>query len=499
MGKIAKQSIINTILSFVGIAIGAFYTLFIVPKAFAGNPDEWGLIQLINSFVMIFLPFALVGFPNIIIKYWSKYQEHYNNQFSFFLFLLVTAGFIIVSIVIFIFRDALFLSNSPQSTLMQHYLPHFFVIFTLNTYFYFILYFARVYYRTVFPTFLKDTFIKIWTFALMLAYAYFKLSFNLFFYLFFSGYIIILIASWIYIKRTTTINLKPNFGFLKKRADLKDILRYGFYSILAGGAGVLVSRVDIFLVNKLIDLSNVAFYSVALFFITVIQVPLRSVTTITIPIISDFFYKNNNQKVNQIYKETGISLFLTSSFIFLIIALNINEFMQILGPKFGQVKWVILILGVSKVYESVNSLNGTILIISRYFKYDIIFQFILLTLTVLSNLYFIPRYGLNGAAMATGLATVLNSFIRTLFIRVKFGLILYSKKYISGLIVVLVTILSVWFVNFSLNIYIAMILKSLIITTVFGSLSVILNVSQNINDIFYNVLSKIGIKTTKHM
>ena len=103
MGIIAKQSIKNTIFSYLGIVVGALYTLFLIPKVFNQNPDQWGLIQLFSSFIMLFMPFALLGFPNIVIKFWSKYSDEEKNGFAFFLLLLVFCGLIIASLLIYIF------------------------------------------------------------------------------------------------------------------------------------------------------------------------------------------------------------------------------------------------------------------------------------------------------------------------------------------------------------------------------------------------------------
>ncbi len=497
MGKIVKQSVINTVLSYVGIAIGTFYTLFIVPKVFAQNPGEWGLIQLINSFVMLFLPFALLGFPNIIIKYWSKYYERQNNEFSFFLLVLVTAGMLVVSLIMWFLRNEIFASEADTSGLMMQYVPHFMVIFALNLYFYFLLNFARVYHKTIFPTFLKDTFIKIWTFGLILLYQYAHISFNTFFYLFFAGYVVMLLAVIVYIKQSTTIKLKPNFRFLKNKADLKEILMYGLYSILAGGAGVLVLRADVFMINKLIDLNNVAFYSVALFFVTVIQVPMRSVTTISIPIISDHFYNQNHSKVQQIYSETGTTLLLVSSFVFMAIAVCINEFMTILGPQFGQIKYVVLILGMAKVFEAVNTMNQTILIVSRYFKYDILFQIMLLALTVLTNLYFIPRYGINGAAIASAISIVLNNMARTWFIWAKFGLKLYNIKHLYVLAICAMSALAMVLFTFNMNVYLAMLLKGMFVSMVFLIFSLWFNISGHFNHLFNQTLDTVGLTRYK--
>ncbi len=89
MGIMVKQSIKNTIYSYIGILLGAVYTIFLVPKVFSHAPEELGLIQLINSYVLMFMPFALMGFPNIIIKYWPEYREKQGPKLTFFLIIVI--------------------------------------------------------------------------------------------------------------------------------------------------------------------------------------------------------------------------------------------------------------------------------------------------------------------------------------------------------------------------------------------------------------------------
>ena len=75
--------------------------------------------------------------------------------------------------------------------------------------------------------------------------------------------------------------------------------------------------------------------------------------------------------------------------------------MNILGSKFGDIKWVFFVIGLSRLVDSMFSINGSVILTSRFFRVDFYFQLILVLSGILLNLWLIPVYQLEGAALAT--------------------------------------------------------------------------------------------------
>jgi O-antigen/teichoic acid export membrane protein len=491
MGVIAKQSITNTIFSYLGIVVGAVYTLFLIPEVFNQNPDEWGLIQLLFSFVYLFMPFALSGTSNIIIKFWPKFPEKERNNFAAFLLFMVITGLTVVSAIVLIFKNAIFFSKSGDNILISEYYLWFFPVFYIHTLFHLFISYSRVFYKTSLPTFLKDPFLKFWTAFLIIIYWQKLIPFDYFFKLYFLGTAFQLILIYIYLKTNTTLRFPINFSFIKNKKNVKEILTYGSFSLLAGGAAVLVSRIDLLMISKLINLKEVAYYSIALFFISVLQIPVRSIGTIAVPVLSEHLNNKDYIQVENIYKKIAQNILVIGSFILLIITLNINEFMQILGEKFGQVKYVVIILGISKVYEMIHSPNGSVIIISKYYKYDIVFQIILLIVTIITNLIFIPLYGINGAALATAITMITNVTVKELFIYSKYKLHPYGKQTLAILATAGVSILLTIFIPDIYNVYITMIIKGLIISIIYLISLFTLNISDDMKQMVISIISSI--------
>ena len=125
MGVIVKQSIKNTLFSYTGIVVGALYTVFLIPKVFDSNPNEWGLIQLLNSYVFLFMPLAMLGTSSTIIKYWSRLDDKDKKGFTSFVWIVVLTGLVIVSLGIYLFHRQIFFSGSGQNLLIKKYYVYF--------------------------------------------------------------------------------------------------------------------------------------------------------------------------------------------------------------------------------------------------------------------------------------------------------------------------------------------------------------------------------------
>ncbi|KKK48462.1 hypothetical protein LCGC14_3144870, partial [marine sediment metagenome] len=281
--------------------------------------------------------------------------------------------------------------------------------------------------KTTVPTALKDSFVKFATFFLLLAYGAGWLSFRSFFNIYVLIYLAQLILIISYARRIT--RMKPTFSWqFFSNTRIREVSLYGGFSLLAGGTVMLVQRIDIIMISRLMSLKEVAYYSTAFFFMTAIMVPARSVATIAAPLLSKHIQDDNLGEVKNIYLPSTLNMFIFSGFVFLGVWICVDELMIVLGEKFGQIKWVIFFLGIGKITEAFHGLNQNILIYSRYFRWDSVLQIFLLTITIITNLIFIPRFGMNGAAIASLIAISSNQLLKALLIYFKYRLHPYNKR-----------------------------------------------------------------------
>lgn len=486
MGIVARQSIKNTIYSYLGVLIGTIYMVFMVPKIFVDNPEYWGALQLIMSYVLILLSFAMLGMPNTFIRFYPVFKEKRIGDFLFFGIIASHIGFFVVSILFYFLKDYLINKNDQSNLLFLKYFPYIFLILYAEIIFYILLNYARIFLKTSFPTFLKDTFLKGWTLLLIVAFWLKWITFGNLMFLYFTGYLIHALLMVGYLIKLKIMNIKISL-YIFKSNYIKDILFYSFFSLLNGGAAILIGRIDIVMVGKIIDLEHVAYYATALLFITVLQVPVRSMNTIVMPILSDFISRDSDE-LKQLYKKSVINLTFTVGFIYLFIILNINEFMIILGDKFGQIKYVVILLATAKFFESINSLNPGIIVLSKYYKLDIVFQISLLLIAVITNYLLIPKFGMEGAAIATVISIFSVGIIRALFVYNKYGLSIIEKEVMYIILFFIVLIFLYGFFKFNINVYLSIFLKSGILTVLYISFLIITKFSKDINNFIFNML-----------
>ena len=72
MGIVINQSIKNTIITYLGFAIGAVNVLFLFTNFL--SDDYFGLITFILSTANILMPLMAFGVHNTIVKFYSSYK-----------------------------------------------------------------------------------------------------------------------------------------------------------------------------------------------------------------------------------------------------------------------------------------------------------------------------------------------------------------------------------------------------------------------------------------
>jgi O-antigen/teichoic acid export membrane protein len=73
-------------------------------------------------------------------------------------------------------------------------------------------------------------------------------------------------------------------------------------------------------------------------------------------------------------------------------------------------------------------INGAIIVNSKYYRYDLYTTVLLVFVTITTNYLLIPKYGIDGAAMATAISVLLYNLIRLVLIKVKMNMHPFSLQ-----------------------------------------------------------------------
>jgi len=153
-------------------------------------------------------------------------------------------------------------------------------------------------------------------------------------------------------------------------------------------------QLDVFMVSILSDgeLSDTGVYTIALFIANVVIIPSKAITAIAAPIISQSWTKNNTQKIQNIYRKSSLNGLIAGIFLMICIWLSIDDLFRIMpnGERYDGGKYVVLILGLTKLFDMATSVNQHVIGYSKYFRFNFYAVLILAILNIFSNYIFIP-------------------------------------------------------------------------------------------------------------
>jgi O-antigen/teichoic acid export membrane protein len=131
---------------------------------------------------------------------------------------------------------------------------------------------------------------------------------------------------------------------------------------------------------------------------------------------------------------------------------NIDELFGMMPKQeiYRQGKWVMLLVGISKLLDMVTGVNTEIISVSRYYSFNFYSLLFLVIIAVITNSIFIPLYGVNGAAIATLISIVLFNALKLVFIHLKLKMLPFSKPtwiILAALLVMNLLVKNIYFTN----------------------------------------------------
>jgi O-antigen/teichoic acid export membrane protein len=140
----------------------------------------------------------------------------------------------------------------------------------------------------------------------------------------------------------------------------------------------------------------------------------------------------------------------------------------------------------------ITGINGTIIVNSKYYRYDLYTNVILVSTTVITNYFLILKYGIDGAAMATAISISLFNLIRLILIKVKMNMHPFSLQTIKTIVLIFVMFFALDFLPNSSYAFLDIIWKSIVVFILFISAVMYFKLSEDINKVIIEVRKKIS-------
>ncbi|SFD68331.1 Membrane protein involved in the export of O-antigen and teichoic acid [Algibacter lectus] len=462
MGIVASQSFKNIISTYLGFLIGAINTLFLYTKFL--SDDYYGMVGYMLSLAYVIMPLMAFGAHNSLVKFYTTFKTRESLNGFLTLMLLMPIA-VIIPIVLLTYFGYGFIGDllSNKNTIIKQYLWHTVVIAISLAYFELFFSWAKVQMQTVFGNFMKEVFHRVGTMLLLLAFHFEYIDLEQFM----SGLAIIYFVRML-IMKVYAFTLKfPKLTF-KKINNLSRILKYSGLIIIAGAIATSLLDVDKVMLGHYIPIKEIAYYNVAIFITAVIAVPQRSMHQLLMPMTAKFLNEHDYEALENLYKKSSLNLFIVAGFIFLLIVLNINQLYLIIPEEFNVGLYVVFMISVVKLYDSLLGSNNAILFNSDYYRMVLVLGVVLVIVMVAFNILFIPILGINGAGLATFLAVFLYNSIKLYFVYRKFKISPFSPKTLQiGLFIASFAILF-YFWDFPFYPILNIALKSILIAVLYG-------------------------------
>ncbi len=485
MGIVLKQSLNNTIITYVGFAIGALNHLFLFTTFLSA--DYFGLVTVVLAVSNILMPIIAFGVPITMVKFFSSFLKNEETD-SFLTLMLLLPLLILIPLTAFLYFSDDFVGDllSKRNGIVKNYVWYIFIIGVAMAYFEIFYAWAKVHMKSVFGNLMKEVFVRMGTTVLLLLIYWNTITIAFFFKALVGLYIFRMLIMKFYAYRQRAPKL--NFNWPK---NARNIIKYTVLIIIGASASVVLLEVDKVMLNQFKAIENVAYYGVAVYIAVVIGVPSRSMQQITSPLTAKLMNEDDRTGLKTLYHKSSLTLFIISGILFLLILLNVSDLYLLIPEAYSGGITIISIIGLIKVYDALLGINNAILYNSNYYRAVLLMGLLLAILTIFFNYLLIPRYGIEGAAIASFLAFFIFNTIKLRFVKIKFGILPFSKETLKVLCFLILLGTGFYFINFSFHPIFNIVLKSVLMILIYGYLLYKFNVSEDINQLVNKLISQV--------
>ena len=434
MGIVFKQTSWNIVTITVAILIGGINTLYFYPEFL--REQYYGLVVFLLATSNLLQPLMSFGAQHTIIKFFSSFKnvkekDEFLSSIIFLpLFFILPVCFLVVQ-----FHDLIAEFLSVKNPIIKSYVWVIFLVSFATSYFEVFYAWSRVQFKSIFGNILKEIYPRIAVFILLFLVSIDILTKENFVWWLTGLYYIRLIIMIIY----SLFLYTPKFS-VKIPNNFKEILSYSIYILLAGSAASFLIDIDKYMIPQKQAISQTAYYAVAVFIATVVEIPGRAMFQIINPLVARSLNENNINELNDLYTKSSINLLIIAGLFFLVININIVPFYNLMSSSsYGDAIWVVLMISLSKLILMSFGCGPAILATSKFYKITLPFSIFMAVSVYFLNDILIDIYSINGAALSTLIVVIFFTFFKILYIKFKLDIIPYSIHTIKVLAIILFT------------------------------------------------------------
>lgn len=422
MGKLAKDSIVVSIIILAGFVIGTITNMFIFPKIC--SKSDLGIFRYVLNWGTLFAQFCTLGIGSAIARlHYRDNNRQRLSELSSMTVLVPLGGFLLFAIIFVLSSDWFIAVTTTENSFDAE--PWLVVVSMLI--FTFSITFTKTY--TTVGTILKksppiffitELLLRLMLLAVFILYYYNLLDFNFF---------MISLGVAHFVQMLLVIFVIRGYLFssplvIPSRKVFTPTFKLSLFGLIDNGTNLLVAQIDLIMIGALSANSFVRIqeYSMAMAIAVIVFLPWRSMISTTGPFIAEAFSRNDMESISNIYKKSSLNLFLVGSALFILIYANIDNLIQLIPDDYSIIKYPVLFLCIGRLIDMLASVNNSIIVLSPHYRYNLYFSLILLVIIIATNWILIPMMGITGSAIATAFCILVFNALKAWLVYKKFNL-----------------------------------------------------------------------------
>lgn len=491
MGVVRRQSLKHSVVNLVGLGIGGLSVLFLYPHV----RPQYGLMQILLQVGMIGLPLFTMGGNTVVFRFFPYFKDKNSGHHGFLPLLIgmCIAGSALTWLVIGLFWQQFspwLKLNAPEVSAhlwMAVPLSFFYVCSVILSQY------SANFNRIVVPTLLLDFSQKIVLPVLLLAVWVGWISLDLALWGLLCHMAIVFTSLSLYLRWLGEWHWKFDPGFITP-ALRSDMLRFIGFGAFGGFALLMAAKSDILVVGAMSSLDNTGIYAIVAYLAAVIDIPTKGLYGASIALVSKHLAEDNRVELGSLYRKVSINLLVAGLLIFGAIWVSVDAIFDIIpkGDSMRSGKYVLLLIGLSRIVEMGTGLNNYLVYYSKYYIYSIISLGLLAFGNVALSIYLIPIMGITGAAVATLCSITGYNLVSLGLVQYLFGLQPFSRRTLYAVLLALLIFGLAAFIPGTGYSILDLFLRSGVYMLVFSAAILLFKVSPDLNDTVRVGLRKIG-------
>ena len=226
-----------------------------------------------------------------------------------------------------------------------------------------------------------------------------------------------------------------NYKSEKPQPDYRGLFQAGYPLFIIMGLNMMITWSSTIFLGIYNDNADVGIFNAAMRTANLMNFLLVSVNAIAAPRYAELYHQKNFSLLKLTAQDTTKFMFWLSLPVFIIVMIFPSQIMGLFGEQFRSGGTILLIMIISQFINVSTGSVGYLLMMSGNEKLLRNNIFIIAILNIILNIILVPRYGIYGAVIASGVSLTVQNMISLVIVRIKLNfwtISIFESKQKSG-------------------------------------------------------------------